>query len=140
MPKKPTTPAEVRTRLHISELSSAQGITPLDYVIPDHAEWQARLLGRLGDLIAAGATDVETVEVLDDELMAQREWEHSLLNDQRVSHRVACDDIVTIAERDLKHARRQRKLHKKQLAEAKAELARLRALRERSDSEHLQDA
>lgn len=140
MAKKPPAPTDIRTRLHISELSSAQGITPLDYAIPDQTEWRAQLLTRLAGLITAGATDIETVEVLDDELVAQRELEHSILNDQRVSHRIACADIVTVATRDLKHARRQRKLRKKQFVVAKTELDALRALRERGDTLLLQNA
>ncbi len=90
--------------LSIANLREARGVEPKDYVLPDFRTFEARLIERLQRLIESGATDAETLNVLDGNLLpAEREFHHGL-DDQRVVHRKVSEAIVQVAKTNVLEA------------------------------------
>jgi hypothetical protein len=105
---QPAPPTSRDTDLVISlrDLDDARSVTPRTYDLPEQSEFVGSAIERLTRLIAAGATDVETIAVLDAEIAAELRLEHADLADQRQHHVRACKEIVTVAERNVKAAQR----------------------------------
>lgn len=100
-----TSQQSTQTHVAVSAMTSARGMEPVDYVLPSRAEFEKALVARLDRLITAGATDVETIAVLDEELRAIERVEHADLETQRVAHVRTCKAILDVAQKNATEAR-----------------------------------
>jgi hypothetical protein len=119
-------------------LDSARSITPREYEHPYAGAFEQVVMERLIRMIRAGATDVETIAVLEAEITAQETLEHADLDRQRAYHVRVCAEIVTVARRNLTDAQNDLKRAGVSLARALEQLDRVEARYAASDPDHRQ--
>lgn len=86
------------TRVTITALRSAIGITLPDYPSPPVGELVARVIARLEQLIASGAPDSETGDVVDPLIDAWVVEQRAELRKERTKHLRSADDLLNHAE------------------------------------------
>ena len=98
------TPRDADEVVTLRSLDSARSITPREYEHGLAVPFEQSVIERLIRMIRAGATDVETIAVLEAEIAAQEKIEHADLDSQRAHHVRVCAEIVTVARRNLTEA------------------------------------
>ena len=83
--------------VRLRDLREARGMSAGDYELPSDAEFVDKVLARLERFIAAGATDVETIAMFDQQLGDRQSLDWGALADQRVAHERACETILQVA-------------------------------------------
>lgn len=90
--------------VRMSEITDARGMQTQDYTAPDLAGFESRLFARLLPMIEAGATDVETIAVLDEQIDRWTTEQHLVLDTQRTRYTHVASNLAIIAAANLKRA------------------------------------
>ncbi len=86
------------TRVNLSTLRSAIGITLPNYSVASIDQLVARVVARLEQMIASGAPDSETGDVVDPLIDAWIAEQQALLREARVDHLRSWDELMIRAE------------------------------------------
>jgi hypothetical protein len=128
--------SDAQRSVRLDPRTSAFGLAGKDYdarLTPGFAD---ELLTRLDRLVRSGATDVEVVGVLDHAIDSELRKRHAELDGVHATRDGEIDALITLADKDLRHAARAFKSARKALRDARARLGAQRELLDARDPRH----